>query len=797
MMAIDPSGHPGRSGRVATVWILAIVAMWSVQAPATAKAAVVSLDPDNPLGLLVRDGVGETNVMTVRAEAGTPDVLVFEDTGATTTTTAPQCLAVPGQVRCDSSGLIGLNVQLGDGNDVFRLDESSRTLATIVFTLISGEGGNDQLESAGGNDFLFGGPGNDRLMGGPGNDNLLGGAGEDTEFGGSGLDRLVGDAGNDHLFGEDGEDQVEGGLDDDVVDGGLGDDVVWGGAGADAVLGGEGDDRLDDTADASDAALGSDTVNGERGNDTLTGGPESDPLSPDVFIGGDGNDTITYALRRSPVVITLDGTADDGAQGEGDNVQPDLERLVGGAGGDTLVGSAGANVFDGGPGDDTLSGLAGPDTLDGGANDPGNDRLLGGDGSDVLTGGSGDDFVDGGDDGDELFGGGGTDTLMGGSGQDVLAGGPGGDSLHGGDGIDTLRGGDVVDVGADGDDKLYGEGGNDVLHGGPGDDLVDGGLGADDMHGEDGRDTASYEGRTTRIAVAFDGKANDGQRGERDNVASDVEDVLGGLLADTLTGDARDNALDAGLGDDYIIGAGGRDALIGGRGIDVLRARDGVRDVVSCGPGLDLAIVDRYDEVRPDCDNVDRGRRRPPPFRRSAWARSMRGMLMLRLPNASRFVALPGSVEFPLGSTVSARASAVRVGTTQTRRGTVQQGSFRGGPFVVLQGRGARPVTQVRLIGGDVTVCRASGRDRKKVRARLRAHVEKKRRGKKNPPVKLKVVGDYSDGAAEGTTWVTEDRCDGTLTRVMEGAVRVRDRTRHRTVVVRAGDTYLAPAPRR
>jgi hypothetical protein len=36
------------------------------------------------------------------------------------------------------------------------------------------------------------------------------------------------------------------------------------------------------------------------------------------------------------------------------------------------------------------------------------------------------------------------------------------------------------------------------------------------------------------------------------------------------------------------------------------------------------------------------------------------------------------------------------------------------------------------------------------------------------------------------------DRCDGTLTRVTEGAVAVRDKVRHRTVLVRAGHSYLA-----
>ena len=45
-----------------------------------------------------------------------------------------------------------------------------------------------------------------------------------------------------------------------------------------------------------------------------------------------------------------------------------------------------------------------------------------------------------------------------------------------------------------------------------------------------------------------------------------------------------------------------------------------------------------------------------------------------------------------------------------------------------------------------------------------------------------------------GTRWLTEDRCDGTLTRVTNGAVVVRDFKRHRKVLVRAGHSYLAKA---
>jgi ferric-dicitrate binding protein FerR (iron transport regulator) len=57
---------------------------------------------------------------------------------------------------------------------------------------------------------------------------------------------------------------------------------------------------------------------------------------------------------------------------------------------------------------------------------------------------------------------------------------------------------------------------------------------------------------------------------------------------------------------------------------------------------------------------------------------------------------------------------------------------------------------------------------------------------------RFRTHGANSVATARGTAWLTQDRCDGTRTRVTRGAVAVRDLARHRTVVVRAGHAYLA-----
>lgn len=122
--------------------------------------------------------------------------------------------------------------------------------------------------------------------------------------------------------------------------------------------GGSGNDRLVAREQA-------DTLLGGTGNDTLDGG-----AGPDVLDGGADKDTATYTARTAaqPVIVDIDGTADDGgalddAGGVRDDVQDTIEHLIGGSGADRLTGSARANTIEGGGGADELHGLAENDKL--------------------------------------------------------------------------------------------------------------------------------------------------------------------------------------------------------------------------------------------------------------------------------------------------------------------------------------------------------------------------------------------------------------------------------------------------
>jgi hypothetical protein len=382
------------------------------------------------------------------------------------------------------------------------------------------------------------------------------------------------------------------------------------------------------------------------------------------------------------------------------------------------------------------------------------------------------------------------------------------------------------------------------VEGGAGDDILGGGvlLEQDSFRGGDGQDTIDFASRSSPLAISLDGSANDGAAGEGDNVQADIEHIVGGSDNDLLTGSNGANRLDGGPGDDslsglggddlisggagddslagadgndtldgaegsdsldggagedrllggpgdeYIDGGPGTDTFEGGSGVDLLAARDGLGEVVACGDGGDLAIADVIDAVRPDCERVDRGERRRPPLGRAALARPANGIVTLRLPHARRFVPLRRTTEIPLRSTLDASAGTVSVVTTKVRGGTVQAALLRRGAFIVYQARVRRPFTELRLTGGNFAVCRVPGRGRTSARARtLWTHIGN-RRGK------YRVRGRYSVGSAFGTTWLTTDRCDGTLTRVVTGTVFVHDFARNRTVVVHAGHSYLARA---
>jgi Ca2+-binding RTX toxin-like protein len=70
---------------------------------------------------------------------------------------------------------------------------------------------------------------------------------------------------------------------------------------------------------------------------------------------------------------------------------------------------------------------------------------------------------------------------------------------------------------------------------------------------------------------------------------------------------AGDDKVFGGDGPDKIQGEGGVDEIHGGGGNDTIDTQGDITDYVYCGPGNDTAIVDKFDFVDADCENVQRG----------------------------------------------------------------------------------------------------------------------------------------------------------------------------------------------
>ena len=116
------------------------------------------------------------------------------------------------------------------------------------------------------------------------------------------------------------------------------------------------------------------------------------------------------------------------------------------------------------------------------------------------------------------------EEIRGGDQQDAIIGSPGADVLSGGGGPDTIDG-------RGGADRLTGGDGDDRLMGGADADTLDGRAGADVLDGGAGTDRAIYTSSPGPVHVTLDDTGTDGVDGERDDVRSTVENVVGSRSA--------------------------------------------------------------------------------------------------------------------------------------------------------------------------------------------------------------------------------------------------------------------------
>jgi Ca2+-binding RTX toxin-like protein len=328
---------------------------------------------------------GEANDVTVSTNGLFKRIT---DTGATISP-GIGCVPILSNI-VDCSAVLSAVVNAGDGADTV-------AVSVLLASVLNGGGGNDTLTGGAGIDVLNGGDGVDTVSYTDRSGNVtadldgLADDGEALELDTIGLDveNLTGGSGDDTLTGDANSNTLTGNAGADTLDGGLGADTLSGGADVDTVTyasriydvttsldnvsndgeAGENDDVRSDVQNIIGGA-GNDTLTGSLGNNSLSGGGGVDTLDgdlgADVLNGGNGSDTVSYASHSNDVVADLDGLADDGELGEGDQVV-NVENLAGGAGSDTLTGDGVGNALTGGAGNDTIEGGDGVDSLSGGA----------------------------------------------------------------------------------------------------------------------------------------------------------------------------------------------------------------------------------------------------------------------------------------------------------------------------------------------------------------------------------------------------------------------------------------------
>jgi hypothetical protein len=201
----------------------------------------------------------------------------------------------------------------------------------------------------------------------------------------------------------------------------------------------------------------------------------------------------------------------------------------------------------------------------------------------------------------------------------------------------------------------------------------------------------------------------------------------------------------------------------------------------------------------------------PPALGKTEDASPVSGKVFVRLPGAGGgtggsgpgFVPLTGPLQLPMGSQIDARAGTIQLVAASSRAGKTQTGTFGGAIFRLTQsGKGPQKgLTTLSLLEGafpgapSFAKCPRPAHDRARIvavaaRSRVLQLLHASAKGR------FRTRGRYSAATVLGTKWTIADRCDGTLVHDITDSVKVNDFVRHKTVVIHAGQSYLARAPK-
>ena len=186
----------------------------------------------------------------------------------------------------------------------------------------------------------------------------------------------------------------------------------------------------------------------------------------------------------------------------------------------------------------------------------------------------------------------------------------------------------------------------------------------------------------------------------------------------------------------------------------------------------------------------------PPVAGQTANLARVSGTVLVKVAGAKQFVPLTSPTQIRNGSIVDARHGRVRI-TIDNGRGHLDTADFYGGIFKFEQPKakaGRLWFADLFLFGGRFKGCPPAPRHPQLASAAAKRSHRSVRQLWGSGHGAFRTVGRFSSASIRGTTWLTDDRCDGTLTQVTAGKVAVRDFVRKKTLIVTAKHKYFAKA---
>jgi hypothetical protein len=185
----------------------------------------------------------------------------------------------------------------------------------------------------------------------------------------------------------------------------------------------------------------------------------------------------------------------------------------------------------------------------------------------------------------------------------------------------------------------------------------------------------------------------------------------------------------------------------------------------------------------------------PPPadFNRTVVLDPVDGNTTLKAGKSGPSLTLNSDENVPIDSVVNTTSSEVLLTVEPETSGGVDRTELSQGPFAIRQvTTKTKPITELVLKDLPPRCSTKKARAKGSMFQKLARASASRRRLFARGRGRFRTRGRYGSGTKRGTIFLTEDRCNGTLFKVTEGQIAVRDFVTGKTIIVKAGGRYFA-----